>query len=404
MTYTWLSDGTPVSATLGEGNLPGRLYNGSFVFVTDSTRIDIAESVAWDEGRIFFLDTDTTDCWYAGDHLGNVRSVIDISRGQAVPQVLEQSDYLPYGTRINNTAFASMSGENRWRYAGKEEQRLRFFVTDSFAPDGGYNRSLDLGLLNFGARMYDPFTARWMAVDPLSAKFESNNPFGYCNCNPILIFDSNGADISFMHWITNENMNIGGYWAAGVSDVVRKAVENFAKTEEGFKFLSRFARAGDKIGSITFTEDGDYANYELSFREYNSPNNSLAGSFYIDIKSGSPLFSIKLNLTYDDDVDLALTIGHEAFIHMNKSLDEIISSHFVAEKMDNPALFYDKIRSFNGNKQKEIVDHKAYIDHPQDSHFSNYVNQLKGVFNPDSVIKARYRHDRSLRKRLGAQE
>ena len=196
LTYTWLSDGTPVSATLGEGNLPGRLYNGSFVFVTDSTRIDIAESVAWDEGRIFFLDTDTTDCWYAGDHLGNVRSVIDISRGQAVPQVLEQSDYLPYGTRINNTAFASMSGENSWRYAGKEEQRLRFFVTDSFSPDGGYNRSLDLGLLNFGARMYDPFTTRWMAVDWLAKNYPSQSPYSYCLSNPISFVDPDGNAVT----------------------------------------------------------------------------------------------------------------------------------------------------------------------------------------------------------------
>ena len=192
LTYTWLSDGTPVSATLGEGNLPGRLYNGSFVFATDSTRIDIAESVAWDEGRIFFLDTDTTDCWYAGDHLGNVRSVIDISRGQAVPQVLEQSDYLPYGTRINNTAFASMSGENRWRYAGKEEQRLRFFVTDSFAPDGGYNRSLDLGLLNFGARMYDPFTARWTSIDKKAQTRLFSSPMTYGSDNPINRIDMDG--------------------------------------------------------------------------------------------------------------------------------------------------------------------------------------------------------------------
>ena len=192
LTYAWLSDGTPVSATLGEGNLPGRLYNGSFVFVTDSTRIDIAESVAWDEGRIFFLDPDTTDCWYAGDHLGNVRSVIDISKGQAVPQVLEQSDYLPYGTRINNTAFASMSGENRWRYAAKEEQRLSCLVTDPFAPDGGYNRSLDLGLLNFGARMYDPFTARWTAVDPMAKNTFTFTSYAYCTDNSITRFDPDG--------------------------------------------------------------------------------------------------------------------------------------------------------------------------------------------------------------------
>ncbi|MBR5699696.1 MAG: hypothetical protein IKX37_01230, partial [Bacteroidales bacterium] len=161
----------------------------------DSTRLDVAESVAWDEGRIFFSDPDTTDCWFAGDHLGNVRSVIDISKGQAVPQVLEQSDYLPYGTRINNMAFASMSGENRWRYAAKEEQRLSCLVTDPFAPDGEYNRSLNLGLLNFGARMYDPFTARWTVVDPLAQRSERISPWCFCAANPNNYYDPLGLSI-----------------------------------------------------------------------------------------------------------------------------------------------------------------------------------------------------------------
>jgi RHS repeat-associated protein len=42
---------------------------------------------------------------------------------------------------------------NRWRYAGKETQRFG---------------SLDLSLLDFGARMYDPFIARWTAADPMA--------------------------------------------------------------------------------------------------------------------------------------------------------------------------------------------------------------------------------------------
>ena len=246
LTYAWLSDGTPVSATLGEGNLPGRLYNGSFVFVTDSTRIDIAESVAWDEGRIFFLDTDTTDCWYAGDHLGNVRSVIDISKGQAVPQVLEQSDYLPYGTRINNTAFASMSGENRWRYAAKEEQRLSCLVTDPFAPDGGYNRSLDLGLLNFGARMYDPFTARWTALDPLAREYSNCSPFGFCVGNPENSFDVAGEKIIFVNGLTAFGSPSAGffYWnplansKMDYSSFVKKAMQVLRDEKVAFPEIS----------------------------------------------------------------------------------------------------------------------------------------------------------------------
>ena len=83
--------------------------------------------------------------------------------------------------------------DNRWQYAGKEAQR--------FAPGGVFNQpslsgrgSVDLGLLNFGARMYDPFTARWTAVDPMAKKYVGFSPFAYCGGNPIRIYDPNGND------------------------------------------------------------------------------------------------------------------------------------------------------------------------------------------------------------------
>ncbi len=196
--YSWLSDGTKVSASEddGNGNVLKRHYVGSFVFVEDPESGEWAkESVAWDEGRIFFdvpFIVDSTvvddplvedrgyrDCWYARDHLGNVRAVIDITPGMPAPQVVEQSDYLPFGTKILNPAHASMPS-NRWRYAGKEEQ------------DFG---SLNLGLLDFGARMYDPFTARWTAVDPMAGKYGQTTPYSYCGGNPIGIIDDGGLDL-----------------------------------------------------------------------------------------------------------------------------------------------------------------------------------------------------------------
>ncbi len=36
-----------------------------------------------------------------------------------------------------------------------------------------------------GARMYDPFTARWTAVDPMAAKYPGHSPFNYCEGSPI---------------------------------------------------------------------------------------------------------------------------------------------------------------------------------------------------------------------------
>ena len=116
--------------------------------------------MAWDEGRIFAdAAGNYHDCWFAGDHLGNVRSVLDITPDVTVPIPLEQNDYLPFGTKISNPLHAQM-GTNRWRYAGKEE-----------FPD--------LNLLDFGARMYDPFTARWTAVDPMARGCSHISSYAY---------------------------------------------------------------------------------------------------------------------------------------------------------------------------------------------------------------------------------
>ena len=47
------------------------------------------------------------------DHLGNVRAVVDL--------VLEQNDYRPFGERVDDERM-EVDGENRYRFAGKEEQ------------------------------------------------------------------------------------------------------------------------------------------------------------------------------------------------------------------------------------------------------------------------------------------
>ena len=164
--YAWLSDGTKVSARADDGNGEGvqKRYLGSFVYTSNTgssaDEPTEVESVAWDEGRIFFsvpiafaeeiidpmegsggdpdpvgfVDTVAVDslawvsyyrdCWFAGDHLGNVRSMIDITPGLSSPQILEQNDYLPFGTKIQNPNHAAIPMGNRWRYAGKETQHF----------------------------------------------------------------------------------------------------------------------------------------------------------------------------------------------------------------------------------------------------------------------------------------
>lgn len=176
LTYARLSDGTLISSQNVSGSsTTGKRYCGSFVFATGTgIATPQVESIAWDEGRIF-CDAQTgtyRDCWFAGDHLGDVRSVVDISPGLSSPVVLEQNDYLPFGTKISNPLHAQMNA-NRWRYAGKEE-----------FPK--------VQMLDFGARLYDPFTARWTAVDKEAGMFPNYGSYVYCGSNPIFHKERDG--------------------------------------------------------------------------------------------------------------------------------------------------------------------------------------------------------------------
>ena len=79
------------------------------------------------------------------DHLGSVRAVVD-----SAGNILETSDFLPYGTRWSQTGGSAAGtltdATNRWRYSGKEEQG--------------------------GARMYAPVIVRWKSVDSLAEKYD----------------------------------------------------------------------------------------------------------------------------------------------------------------------------------------------------------------------------------------
>ena len=233
MRYTYLSDGTKVSSLDASGN--GVFYRGNFVYRKRGQSVTI-DNIAWDEGRIqngfrpLFspsiqtLSTDArpadgqisstaesplglrphepelivlwNDHWYVRDHLGSVRSIVNLSdsTGAAISDIiLEQNDYLPFGTKavkpsedsqlIPDFPFVPIVPrvqDNNYRFAGKEE----------YVFGNG-----DSSLLDFGARYYDPWSCQWTAVDPLAEKYSGMSPYNYCIGDPISLVDSDGKDI-----------------------------------------------------------------------------------------------------------------------------------------------------------------------------------------------------------------
>lgn len=134
--YSYLADGTKLSVRDAQND--GLSYRGSFVYLADGTSSSTAvteklESIAHDEGRFVALSasagattTQFIDTWHVRDHLGSVRTVLDITRDTSEVSdptlaILEQNDYLPFGTRIDLDSLA-YDQSNRYRYNGKEEQ------------------------------------------------------------------------------------------------------------------------------------------------------------------------------------------------------------------------------------------------------------------------------------------
>ena len=186
--YEYLPDGSKLSALAGSG--AGHKYRGSFVYSVDSSGNEKLESVACDEGRLSVTYNSSgavsyRDDWHVRDYLGNTRLVVNITSTSTPPStgILEKSDYLPFGTRVAT----SSTPLNRWRQSGKEEQVI-----------GGN----DLGVLDFGARHYDPWLARWTTQDPMAVKYLNFSPYSYCGNNPIILVDPDGSNpfVYYLLW------------------------------------------------------------------------------------------------------------------------------------------------------------------------------------------------------------
>ncbi len=120
-----------------------------------------------------------TSYYYAQDHLGSVRDLVDASGSG-----LASYDYDPYGNPTRSTSNGSARAD--YRYAGL------FY----HAPSGLY-------LTHY--RAYDPVTARWLSRDPIG-EAGGVNLYAYVEGNPVSYADPLGL----------MNEAVGGFGGVGV--------------------------------------------------------------------------------------------------------------------------------------------------------------------------------------------
>ena len=110
--------------------------------------------------------------------------------------VIQTMDYYPFGAEFCDGSTDSEVQSRK--YNGKELDKMH-----------------GLNTYDYGARQYNPVTARWDRVDPLCEKYYAISPYAYCGNNPVSFIDPNGCDSIFAKngdFIGDDGKNTGNVY------------------------------------------------------------------------------------------------------------------------------------------------------------------------------------------------
>jgi len=157
------------------------------------------------ESRIKFVRVDPTSAGTKVFEFDNLTISNEISY---FADVKSASFYYPFGMLEPGKNYNA--NEYRFGFNGQENEN---------EWDGQVGSKLD-----FGARIYDSRLGRWLACDPLAAKYPELSPYTYVGNMPIEAIDINGEDIYII--IYTENNSSGDKMFKEAAETRAKAIKN----------------------------------------------------------------------------------------------------------------------------------------------------------------------------------
>ena len=180
--------------------------------------------------------------YYDRDHLGNIRQVTRADRTKT-GTVIQSMDYYPFGAKFCHSG--TDNNVQPYRYNGKEFDKMH-----------------GLNTYDYGARQYNPITARWDRIDPLAEKYYNVSPYNYCMNNPVILVDPNGMD-----WILSTGDKV--YWYGGDVGDNSQLLYTYNATS----------------GNIVERNDGGFNDYqEAKYQNLKDKGPTPEGSYYINLK------------------------------------------------------------------------------------------------------------------------
>ena len=139
----------------------------------DQTRVAMLRT-GYDDGTPFTK-------YILSDHLGSSNVILETSGA-----VYNREEYYPFG----ETSFGAF-GKKRYRYVGKEKDE-------------------ESGLYYYGARYFQPWSCRFISVDPLAADYPFYTPYQYAGNKPINFIDLDGAEEKPAPLVADPSANLPG--------------------------------------------------------------------------------------------------------------------------------------------------------------------------------------------------
>ena len=180
----------------------------------------------------------------------------------------------------------------------------------------GKERDSETGFSYFGARYYDSdLMTGWLSVDPMADKYPGLSPYAYCGWNPVRLVDPNGEEIIDISALYDKNGKCK-------YEFIETALKAFAKTNLGYKELSKYAKGGQEILGVKFDKDGEYHSKGMDL--------SFGGETFQHYYSGdtrrkifNDRLKITINLSNINEIkSIFETICHETFIHARQAAND----------------------------------------------------------------------------------